>query len=121
MKNVLFTHLNLGKSKGCGCLGNYKTTHNLSNHTLYYVWSSMKSRCYNKNNVRYFDWGGRGIKISNEWIDDFKKFYDWSIANGYSKGLQIDRIDNNGNYSSKNCRWVTAKVNCNNRRKKNHI
>jgi len=118
VKNVLFTHLNLGKSKGCGCTGKYASTHNLSNHPLYHVFTSMKARCYNTKRERYHDWGGRGIKICDEWLNDFQSFYDWSINNNYKKGLQIDRIDNDGNYCPENCRYVTPKVNSQNRRKK---
>lgn len=115
-KIVLLTHLVLKKSKGCGCKGNYKTTHNLSDHNLYHVWGSMKARCYNKNRERYCDWGGRGIIVCDEWKDNFQSFYDWSMINGYSKGLQIDRRDNDGNYHPDNCQWVTPKVNSENRR-----
>ena len=100
IKNVFFFHINNGRSKSCGCQRKCSKTHGLSNHPIYYVWSSMKARCYDKNRERYNDWGGRGIRLSDEWKNDFKKFYDWAICNGYRKGLQIDRIDNDGNYCS---------------------
>lgn len=115
-REVLMTHLRSGKSKGCGCIGNYKFTHNLSEHPLYFVWLTIKQRCYNKNKPRYKDWGGRGIIMCDEWKNDFKIFYDWSMKNGYEKGLQIDREDNDGNYEPSNCRYVTSKINNNNRR-----
>ena len=64
----------------------------------------------------YKRYGGRGIKICDEWLNDKESFYQWAINNGYKEGLQIDRIDNNGNYEPSNCRWVTFKQNNNNRR-----
>ena len=93
---------------------NYK--HGLAGHKLYMVWKAMKQRCYNPNITCYQDYGGRGIKISIRWRNNFMRFYNWAISHGWKKGLQIDREDNNGNYHPNNCRFVTPKANANNRR-----
>ena len=69
--------------------------------------------CGNPNNTAFARYGGRGIKVCQEWASDFKNFYDWAIANGYQENLQIDRIDNDGDYTPENCRWTTAAVNLN--------
>lgn len=82
---------------------------------LYVIWHGMKARCYNKNNESYHRYGGRGIKICNEWLKSYLSFKIWSLNNGYSDNLTIDRKDNDGNYSPQNCRWVTNKFNSLNR------
>lgn len=116
------------KTHSCGCLQKYrmkndnpaitkyadiKNNHNFNN--LYRIHHYMKNRCLNPNYSRYKDYGGRGIDISPTFMD-FRKFYEWSISNGYQNGLQIDRINNNLGYSETNCRWVTPKINMRNKR-----
>ena len=88
---------------------------------LYRIWANMKTRCINPNDPHFERYGGRGITICDEWKNDFKAFYDWSMSHGYADNLTIDRIDNNGNYCPSNCRWVTVKVQNQNRRKRNVI
>lgn len=87
---------------------------------LYHVWIGMKNRCYNDNCSAYKNYGGRGIKVCEEWIKNPFRFYEWAIKNGYNNGLSIDRINNDGNYCPENCRWATRKEQANNIRK-NHI
>jgi hypothetical protein len=76
----------------------------------------MKQRCSDVNSIDFKDWGGRGIKVCDEW-QDFMPFYEWSLANGYESGLSIDRINNDGNYEPDNCRFATRKVQNNNTRR----
>lgn len=84
------------------------------------IWKGIKSRCFNKNRKNFMDYGGRGITLCKEWREDFKAFYEWSIANGYSDELSLDRIDNDGDYEPSNCRWATPKEQSNNTRR-NHL
>ena len=77
---------------------------------------SMYCRCYYPTTHGYERYGGRGIKICEEWINNPNSFYDWAINNGYKKGLTLDRIDVNGNYEPSNCRWATKEMQDNNKR-----
>jgi len=109
-----------GGTKSCGCLKKemfdvgIHTKHSMSKTPLYKIWSAIKTRCLNKKSWAYGWYGGRGITISNNWMD-FINFYR-DMKDKYRMGLQIDRIDSNGNYCKDNCRWVTSKENNNNRR-----
>lgn len=85
------------------------------NKKLYTLWQTMIHRCEDKKRAKYNDYGGRGISVCKEWHDP-NVFMDWAFENGYEEGLQIDRINNDGNYEPSNCRWVTLKENTRNRR-----
>ncbi|MDD5358453.1 MAG: AP2 domain-containing protein [Candidatus Nanoarchaeia archaeon] len=110
-----------GKIQSCGCLrssmlSKRNTSHGMANTKLYGIWEGIKKRCNNQNSPNYSYYGGRGIKICDDWNSSFESFYIWSINNGYKEGLTIDRKDNDGNYYPDNCRWVTLSVNCRNQR-----
>ena len=84
-----------------------RTEHGYCHHPLYSKWDHIKSRCYNKKDNRYKDYGGRGISMCDEWREDPKAFIEWALANEWKKKLYIDRIDNDGDYEPVNCRFVS--------------
>lgn len=116
---VIDSNLKRGLSTSCGCnRGPSIRKGETLRHSekLYGVWLDMRRRCQNSNDQAYHNYGGRGIKVCEEW-SDYAVFRKWSLENGYQEGLTIDRVNNDGNYSPDNCRWTTRKVQCNNMRK----
>ena len=117
-RKVQFRGQFLGKS--CGCLQRdraveLKTTHGASHTRLYRIYKGLFDRCYNPKDTSYHNYGGRGIYVVKSWRT-FESFQKWALANGYEDHLQLDRINNDGPYSSTNCRWVTGKQNARNKR-----
>ena len=112
------SHLKSGHSKSCGCI---TKKHGMFGTRIYKIWDSMKQRCFNKNHSEYKNYGGRGITICDEWIQNFQSFYNWAMANGYRDDLTIDRKDVNGNYCPENCRWADDIVQHNNTRVNRYI
>lgn len=88
-------------------------THGQHGTRLYIIWKGMKLRCFTKTSTGYKTYGLKGITVCKSWME-FKNFMKWSLDNGYSDLLQIDRINGKGNYKPSNCRWVTAKENIQN-------
>lgn len=92
-----------------------RKNHGMSHKRLHNIWCTMRERCFNPNFHKYNLYGGRGITICEEW-SSFEAFMKWSLDNGYAADLTLDRIDGEGDYCPENCRWVTQKVQQNNRR-----
>lgn len=110
-----------GRVKSCGCLwGSNNITHGLTGTPDYKRWLNIRTRCLNKYNPQYGDYGGRGITVYEPWINDAKLFIDYisKLPNYGQPGLTLDRIDNDGNYEPDNLRWATWEQQANNKRKK---
>ena len=114
---VCSSDLKSGNTKSCGCgeIEN-RITHGMSKHKCFKTWDGMMRRCYSEKHMAYHNYGGRGISVVKQWRESPKVFIEWMVANGWEKGLEIDRIDNDGDYMPENCRIVTTMENHNNTR-----
>lgn len=106
------------KQRGRNGVG--RTTHGYARqndqHPLYRVWNGMVCRCETPSSGGYESYGGRGIRVCDEWRHDFLAFMAWALANGWKKGLHLDRIDNDGGYSPENCRFLSPAASARNKR-----
>jgi len=80
-------------------------------HPLYKTWINMRQRCYNSNNPKFAIYGGKGIKLCEEWFKNFKSFFDWALSQGWKCNLTIDRVDPLKDYAPSNCRFITKSEN----------
>jgi hypothetical protein len=122
---VSANHLTMGQTQSCGCFakerlrerlrwhnsgnGGHKT-HGCSRTRLYKLWIGIRGRCNTPSYSTYPYYGGKGIKVAEEWDKKFEPFMEWSYANGYTDKHTIDRIDIAGNYTPQNCRWVSKSI-----------
>lgn len=122
MSTKRLDQLTAGITRDCGCSNNFNMDGTTSSKEvgemdsrIASIWYGMHHRCQNKDHINYSGYGGRGISICKDWYyyDNFK---DWAMKNGYSDDLELDRIDNDGNYNPSNCRWATREQQCYNKR-----
>lgn len=127
-KSYLPQKLRNGTTKTCGCgkverckeyTTKYRTKHGGRHERLYYIWRGMKERCHNPQNKDYESYGAKGVRVCEEWLNDFASFREWAVKNGYGNHLTIDRVNPCGNYEPMNCRWLTLSLQ--NRNKRNTI
>lgn len=119
--DVFTNNLTRGNTKSCGCFNSEIASQRMTKHgkrdtRLYHIYSNMKQRCYNNHSKDYKHYGARGIKVCDEWLNDFLSFYTWSMSSGYDDTVTIDRVDVNGNYEPDNCRWVDIETQSINKR-----
>ena len=128
-KSIRGTALRAGLSRNCGCV-----THDLIRETKikrygnkpktstseYKTWSHIKARCYNQNNNKYGDYGGRGIKMCDRWVDSFETFLN-DMGEKPTPDHSIERDNVDGNYEPSNCRWATWEEQCRNKRVVNKL
>lgn len=120
---VLQSSIRNGMTKSCGCLKREKRPRTTYSHRerLYVLWQGMKQRCNNENNISYKYYGEKGIKVCEEWENDYLTFKRWALDTGYDETLPrgtqtIDRIDVYGDYEPSNCRWINLKEQQNNKK-----
>lgn len=112
-------------TQSCGCLqrertGNATRVHGMTKTRLHRVWCAMRNRCERTNNDNYAYYGGRGIKVCDEW-KKFQPFMEWALSSGYADNLTLDRIDSDKDYYPENCRWATMHEQNSNKRNNHYL
>lgn len=120
----ILSQITSGRSKMCRSCSNLKctilgaiskihgdTVEGSEYNKLYLCWKGMKQRCYNKKATHYERYGGRGITVCDDWLNNYQKFKEWAISNNWEEHLTIDRVDIDGNYEPSNCRWIASELN----------
>ena len=123
IKAISSTNLVNGRSNACKSSVHMKgrgATHGMRYTKIYRVYLNMKARCYKPKTESYPIYGGRGIRVCDEWIESFVNFYE-DMKHGYAEHLSLERIDVNGNYCKENCKWVTLSDQCKNKRNTAYI
>ena len=116
ISNVFLKNLRSGGSTSCGCHRlTAQTKHGMYKTKTYHSWRAMLTRCNNNHHVRYDRYGGRGIAVCDEWLE-FENFY--RDMGERPEGKTLDRINNDANYSPRNCRWATPKEQAQNRKQR---
>lgn len=123
VKSIIANNVRRGATRSCGCISKEHPAHTIygfSHTQLDNLYKSMYSRCYKPSNARYLNYGGRGIRICDEWLNDKQSFFKWALSNGFKDGhsrseCTLDRIDVNKGYSPTNCRFVTMQEQENNK------
>lgn len=128
-KRIVISDVRSGHTRSCGCLQKEKISmvgykHGLStkDYRLYSIWHKMVRRCNNPKDAGYKDYGGRGIKVCEEWLGEkgSLNFFKWAYSHEYANPLSLERIDVNGNYCPENCKWIPKSEQPNNTRRTNH-
>jgi len=100
------------RDQSCGCMhfeliARTVRKHSDTNTPLYRTWKNMKTRCYWPKHQYFKNYGGKGIRVCPEWINDFSAFREWAQNNGYAEGMSIDRINSDKDYTPDNCQWIS--------------